>query len=270
MRWTGRTRGLAVVVAVVGATMFSSVGLASAQTTAAEAQAACRTDVATVVRAAGAATPTAAQQADIATANTACDALAAGASDDAIIVALQRALATAATGGNGADGQPGDTTGTAQLVAQCRDAVAAVAGATTDAVTQANALCDGLEAGDSFAGIVAAVQAGVPTTTAPLSDSVATGAGLNCSDFADQADAQAQLVADPTDPDDLDADDDGTACETVASSAAYTGFPSGGVASGDGSTEGLDLGQIALLVMVGFTALSGAAKVALVRAGKVD
>jgi hypothetical protein len=36
----------------------------------------------------------------------------------------------------------------------------------------------------------------------------------NCPDFASQADAQAVLRADPADPNKLDADKDGIACET--------------------------------------------------------
>lgn len=36
----------------------------------------------------------------------------------------------------------------------------------------------------------------------------------NCADFASQADAQAVLRADPSDPNDLDRDRDGIACET--------------------------------------------------------
>lgn len=38
-------------------------------------------------------------------------------------------------------------------------------------------------------------------------------ADLNCDDFDSQADAQATLDADPSDPNNLDADDDGLACE---------------------------------------------------------
>jgi hypothetical protein len=45
-----------------------------------------------------------------------------------------------------------------------------------------------------------------PTTTAPSGD-------RDCPDFASQADAQAVLDADPSDPQRLDADDDGIACE---------------------------------------------------------
>ncbi|MFP5371363.1 MAG: excalibur calcium-binding domain-containing protein, partial [Actinomycetes bacterium] len=36
---------------------------------------------------------------------------------------------------------------------------------------------------------------------------------LNCEDFASQAEAQAVYDANPSDPNDLDADDDGQACE---------------------------------------------------------
>jgi len=40
------------------------------------------------------------------------------------------------------------------------------------------------------------------------------GADLDCSDFASQAQAQAELMSDPSDPNGLDADYDGQACET--------------------------------------------------------
>jgi hypothetical protein len=40
------------------------------------------------------------------------------------------------------------------------------------------------------------------------------GDAYNCADFASQADAQAVLRADPSDPNGLDRDKDGIACET--------------------------------------------------------
>lgn len=43
---------------------------------------------------------------------------------------------------------------------------------------------------------------------------VGQGDRYNCGDFASQAQAQAVLRADPTDPNRLDADRDGIACET--------------------------------------------------------
>ena len=45
------------------------------------------------------------------------------------------------------------------------------------------------------------------------SDYTGQGDAFNCADFASQADAQVVLRADPTDPNELDADDDGIACE---------------------------------------------------------
>jgi hypothetical protein len=45
------------------------------------------------------------------------------------------------------------------------------------------------------------------------SSSSTTGDDKDCADFASQADAQAALTAEPSDPDNLDADDDGIACE---------------------------------------------------------
>jgi hypothetical protein len=45
----------------------------------------------------------------------------------------------------------------------------------------------------------------------------------NCVDFPTQAAAQAHLRADPSDPDNLDADDDGLACELFSFGAAEAG-----------------------------------------------
>ena len=78
----------------------------------------------------------------------------------------------------------------------------------------------------------------------------ATAADLDCADFPSQAAAQAALAADRTDPNGLDQDRDGTACENVSYAAATVGTPTavpapvpaqvttrpvGGVAAGDGS-----------------------------------
>ena len=43
---------------------------------------------------------------------------------------------------------------------------------------------------------------------------IGQGDAFNCADFVSQADAQAVLRADPTDPNGLDRDVDGIACET--------------------------------------------------------
>lgn len=55
----------------------------------------------------------------------------------------------------------------------------------------------------------------------------------DCSDYATQPAAQARLDADPTDPYNLDVDNDGIACEELASSVVV---PQGSVDTGDGST----------------------------------
>jgi Excalibur calcium-binding domain len=73
----------------------------------------------------------------------------------------------------------------------------------------------------------------------------------DCADFASQAEAQAALESDPTDPEMLDANHDGVACEeypygsggTAGSSAGgqVTTPPAGGVATGDGSSADTDV-----------------------------
>jgi hypothetical protein len=73
----------------------------------------------------------------------------------------------------------------------------------------------------------------------------ALAADVDCADFPTQAQAQAVLVADPTDPNGLDGNRNGTACEdhtfpgVAAASTAVpqvAALPAGSVAAGDGST----------------------------------
>lgn len=88
---------------------------------------------------------------------------------------------------------------------------------------------------------------------------------LNCWDFADPADAQAVLVADPSDPNNLDGDNDGRACEWgVGGPRDYRGHPVGGVAAGDGSDHGPTVGQVIALSFLGIGAGAG-----LVRSGQM-
>ena len=88
---------------------------------------------------------------------------------------------------------------------------------------------------------VAAVFAAV---SVPMTGT-ALAADVDCADFPTQAQAQAVLVADPTDPNGLDGNDNGTACEDhvfPGAPAAATPvpqvapLPAGAVAAGDGST----------------------------------
>ena len=53
------------------------------------------------------------------------------------------------------------------------------------------------------------------------SSSSAPSADMDCSDFSTQGAAQAALDADPSDPNNLDSDGDGTACETSAGTDQY-------------------------------------------------
>jgi Excalibur calcium-binding domain len=94
---------------------------------------------------------------------------------------------------------------------------------------------------------VAVLAAGV---SYPLAG-VAQAQDVNCSDFSTQAQAQAVYDQDPSDPNGLDRDNDGVACESLpggapgsAENGANTGdqdagaVPSGGVEAGAGGTAG--------------------------------
>jgi hypothetical protein len=71
------------------------------------------------------------------------------------------------------------------------------------------------------------------------SSSDTSGDDRDCADFASQADAQAALVADLSDPDHLDADVDGIACEDHFCDAGQQVqvHPSGGVDTGGGPPD---------------------------------
>jgi hypothetical protein len=80
---------------------------------------------------------------------------------------------------------------------------------------------------------------------------------LNCIDFADTADAQAVLISDPSDPNNLDGDNDGQACDRGVGGVDYTGYPVGGIAAGDGSDSGPNVGQVAFLAIAAIGAGAG-------------
>jgi hypothetical protein len=72
----------------------------------------------------------------------------------------------------------------------------------------------------------------------------AYAADLDCGDFPNQAAAQVVLDADPSDPNRLDSNDNGRACEgsaygsVAATPGQVTARPVGGIAAGDGSSVG--------------------------------
>ena len=93
-----------------------------------------------------------------------------------------------------------------------------------------------------------------------------TGSGANlynCGDL-DQATAQAIYDTDPSDPNRLDGDNDGLACEDGGThNASYSGYPQGGVATGDSDplVDAAHAGSLALaLVMTSGFAAAGAAR----------
>jgi len=90
-----------------------------------------------------------------------------------------------------------------------------------------------------------------PTSSAPTSSG-----DLDCSDFGSQAEAQAALDADPSDPNGLDAEGDGEACEassfgggstaspSAPSSASPSAAPSGGGGGAPSGTGDIDCDQV--------------------------
>lgn len=85
---------------------------------------------------------------------------------------------------------------------------------------------------------------------------------LNCDDFEFQEDAQAVLDRDPSDPHNLDSDDDGIACESLPSRGDgggggdddSGGAPSGGVDTGAGGTAPLRSDGTPWTLVAGVTA----------------
>ncbi|MFK5634946.1 MULTISPECIES: excalibur calcium-binding domain-containing protein [unclassified Ornithinimicrobium] len=128
--------------------------------------------------------------------------------------------------------------------------------------------------------------AGLTLAASLLLAGPSSAADLDCADFASQAAAQAHYMANPTDPDGLDADDDGVACENYSSysdtarnevplgTVVDNGGdddddqvptpPQGGVATGGGSTTGVEhagllvAGGLALTLGTGGLAMSAA------------
>lgn len=96
----------------------------------------------------------------------------------------------------------------------------------------------------------------------------------DCPDFASQAAAQAVFDAVPGDPERLDADNDGIACEDQAYAAASGGSqvttrPAGAVAAGDGSAS--EDGSVLPFVLGGAAlAAAGGAAVAARRSARTS
>lgn len=92
---------------------------------------------------------------------------------------------------------------------------------------------------------------------------VAAAQELDCTDFQTQAQAQAVYDQDPGDPNELDRDKDGEACETLPGSPLGSSEgprpPSGGVEAGEGGTAGESSGDSPELPVLGVAGVAVAA-----------
>ena len=114
-----------------------------------------------------------------------------------------------------------------------------------------------------FHQIVVASGLAVAGSVLAASPAVAAGsADLDCSDFTAQSQAQGVYASNPSDPNDLDRDGDGIACETAGGSNVSSSAPQDGVETGAGGTAGLESkGMFAF----GGLALAGAGAIMLAR-----
>ena len=103
--------------------------------------------------------------------------------------------------------------------------------------------------------VAASVLAASPTVAA-------TGADYDCPDFQTQSQAQAVYDQDPSDPNRLDADNDGIACDAAGGSSVSSSAPQDGVETGAGGTAGLESKD---LFAYGGLALAGAGGLVLYR-----
>lgn len=122
-------------------------------------------------------------------------------------------------------------------------------------------------------GMALVVALFVPMTASAGGGSGGGGGGsgdLDCSDFGSQQEAQAEFLSVDGDPDGLDPDNDGSACENFnfgdqfnefnVSDSTFDAYPRRGIASGGGSTATGGPGTLPLV-------LSGAAFVLLAGTG---
>ncbi len=103
--------------------------------------------------------------------------------------------------------------------------------------------------------LVASIITATPAFAASSED-------LDCDDFSSQEQAQGVYDSDPSDPNGLDREGDGIACETSGGSGVSSSAPEDGVATGAGGTAGLESKD---LFAYGGLALAGAGGLVLYR-----
>ncbi len=106
------------------------------------------------------------------------------------------------------------------------------------------------------------VASGLAVAASVLVATPALAADLDCPDFTSQSQAQAVYDKNPSDPNGLDRDGDGIACETAGGSGVSTSAPQDGVETGAGGTAGLESKS---LFAFGGLALVGAGSIMLSR-----
>ncbi len=103
--------------------------------------------------------------------------------------------------------------------------------------------------------VAASVIAATPAVAASSAD-------LDCPDFTSQEQAQGVYDSNPSDPNRLDADNDGIACDAAGGSSVSSSAPQDGVETGAGGTAGLESKD---LFAYGGLALAGAGGLVLYR-----
>ena len=103
--------------------------------------------------------------------------------------------------------------------------------------------------------VAASVMAATPAVAARSAD-------LDCPDFTSQEQAQGVYDSNPSDPNRLDADNDGIACDAAGGSSVSSSAPQDGVETGAGGTAGLESKD---LFAYGGLALAGAGGLVLYR-----
>lgn len=113
-----------------------------------------------------------------------------------------------------------------------------------------------------FDQLVATSALTIATSALLTGPAVAASGDLDCPDFTTQSQAQVEYDRDPSDPNRLDDDGDGIACESAGGNGVPSSAPQGGVETGAGGTAGLESMD---LLAFGGLALVGAGGIALAR-----
>jgi hypothetical protein len=126
-----------------------------------------------------------------------------------------------------------ETTTTESTATDSTDSTDSTTTDSTDTTSESDSNSSSTSDSDSSSNSASESDDSDDNSSSSSSDS-SSGDDRDCADFASQADAQAALDAEPSDPDNLDADDDGIACEQHfgAPGQQVQVYPTGGVDTG--------------------------------------